>query len=285
MTVLHNNDTFILIAYSLAQDPAAPRSPTDLEPYKEPSMNGHHETHERTEGDSEVCQLHHMQVTGQKYCMRDGEGSCQVSALRQVCYGTLQAHSPIDVKGMLHRAATSAQTDSAPEPPRPAAASAFSNAQPQASSKPGTNCGSSFDHAAVLERCSFKQEHRGRDEAILGHNHTITTYKAELLSGPCVEEEENTRSTPSGASEAAEATPKPQSAMPTLPARPASRPAGMPTLPARPPKPASGTGPTGASLFSFVLYRLHARTYLTTFYLVWRMALSSQGHRAGSTSC
>ena len=39
--------------------------------------------------------------------------------------------------------------------------------------------------------------------------------------------------------------------MPSLPARPAVRPAGMPTLPARPPKPANGTGPSGVSLFQY----------------------------------
>ena len=45
----------------------------------------------------------------------------------------LQGHSPIDVKGMLNRAAASAQSDSTPEPSRPTAASAFSNAPPPAS--------------------------------------------------------------------------------------------------------------------------------------------------------
>ncbi|CAL5224470.1 g7162 [Coccomyxa viridis] len=144
------------------QDPAVPRSPTQQEGDDKPSMNGHHEAH----------------------------GSADVGA---------EGQSPIDIKGMLNRAAAFAQSDSTPEPSRPTAASAFSNAPPPPSTP-------------------------GRDQ--------------------------NTQSsTPMEASTAAVGVPKPQSAMPSLPARPvpAVRPAGMPTLPARPPKPANGTGPSGAA--------------------------------------
>jgi len=64
---------------------------------------------------------------------------------------------------------------------------------------------------------------------------------------------------PAKAASTAEEAPKPQSAMPTLPARPASRPAGMPTLPARPTKSPPGSASnflllsTGLIVISLVL--------------------------------
>ena len=80
----------------------------------------------------------HMQITRQN-CLHNGGLTECVIPLMYVGYGTLQGQSPIDVKGMLHRAAATAHSDSAPEPPRPAATSAFSDALPQASSTPGRN--------------------------------------------------------------------------------------------------------------------------------------------------
>ena len=72
---------------------------------------------------------------------------------------------------------------------------------------------------------------------VRGCSDTKTLCKSDTLLALLIgEEDSKAEAKPAEAASTAEEAPKPQSAMPTLPARPASRPAGMPTLPARPTK-------------------------------------------------